>query len=120
MLSFSRFPQMGGEGPDFASDPLTVAIVIAGLFISHAVSYRMNFIGRGEYLRTTGMRQAAAPYGRLVLLHITIIFGGMAIATTGAPAAAIVILVLLKTALDLGLHLDEHRDPDVVVRRTAS
>jgi len=28
---------------------------------------------------------------------------------TGAPSAAVVILVLLKTALDLGLHLAEHR-----------
>lgn len=77
--------------------------------------------GRGEYLRTNGLRQAAAPYGRLVVLHVTIIFGGMTIAATGAPAAAaIVILVLLKTALDLGLHLAEHREPDVVVRGTAS
>ena len=33
----------------------------------------------------------------------------LAIAFTGAPAAAIVVLVLLKTALDLGFHLREHR-----------
>ena len=50
-----------------------------------------------------------APYGRLMVLHITIIIGGMAIAMTGAPSAAVLILVLLKTALDLGLHLAEHR-----------
>jgi hypothetical protein len=30
---------------------------------------------------------------------------------TGAPAGAIVVLVLLKIALDLGLHLAEHRGP---------
>jgi hypothetical protein len=50
-----------------------------------------------------------APYGRLVVLHITIIFGGIAISTTGAPVAAIAILVVLKTILDLGFHLAEHR-----------
>ena len=50
-----------------------------------------------------------APYGRLVVLHMTIIFGGMAIAFTGAPAAAVAILVVLKTALDVGFHLAEHR-----------
>jgi hypothetical protein len=50
-----------------------------------------------------------APYGRLVVLHVTIILGAIAISTTGAPVAAIVVLVLLKTALDLGLHLREHR-----------
>ena len=42
-----------------------------------------------------------------------IIVGGMAIAMTGAPSAAVLILVLLKTGLDLGLHLAEHREPPV-------
>jgi hypothetical protein len=58
----------------------------------------------------------SAPYGRLMVLHITIIIGGMAIAMTGAPSAAVLILVLLKTALDLGLHLAEHRPdaPDAI------
>lgn len=46
----------------------------------------------------------------VVAIHSTIIVGGLAIATTGAPSAAVLILVLLKTALDLGLHLAEHRD----------
>ena len=50
-----------------------------------------------------------SPYGRLVVLHVTIIFGAIAISMTGAPVAAIVILVVLKTLLDLGLHLREHR-----------
>ena len=53
-----------------------------------------------------------APYGRLVVLHVTIIVGAVAICVTGAPAAAIVVLVLLKIALDLGLHLAEHREAE--------
>jgi hypothetical protein len=100
-------PSDGGAG--IASDPGAIAIVLIGLFISHAISYRLNFIGRGEYLRTSAVQQMGAPYGRLVILHITIILGGMAIAFTGAPAAAVLVLVLLKTALDLGFHLAEHR-----------
>jgi hypothetical protein len=96
-------------GPRFGSDPLAIAIVLVGLFISHGVSYRFNYIGRGEYLRTSPAAQMFAPYGRLVVLHITIIIGGMAIAFTGAPAAAVLVLVVLKTALDLGFHLAEHR-----------
>ena len=50
-----------------------------------------------------------APYGRLMVLHVTIILGGMPIAITGAPEAAVAILVILKTALDVGFHLAEHR-----------
>jgi hypothetical protein len=59
------------------------------------------------------------PYGRLMVLHITIILGGMAIAVTGAPAAALAILVVLKIAMDVGFHLADHRKrslpPETVV-----
>jgi hypothetical protein len=44
----------------------------------------------------------------------------MAIALTGAPAAAVFVLVLLKTALDLGFHLAEHREGPVAAAATAS
>ncbi len=50
-----------------------------------------------------------APYRRLIALHLTIIFGALAIIVTGAPAAAIAVLVAVKIVLDLGLHLAEHR-----------
>ena len=110
---FGDVPSDGGAG--IASDPGAIAIVLIGMFISHGISYRLNYIGRGEYLRTSVVRQMAAPYGRLVILHVTIILGGMAIALTGAPAAAVFVLVLLKTALDLGLHLAEHREAEVPI-----
>jgi hypothetical protein len=44
-----------------------------------------------------------------VALHITIIFGAFAVMLTGAPAAAVAVLVAIKTAIDLSLHLAEHR-----------
>jgi hypothetical protein len=108
---FGDVPSDGGAG--IMSDPGAIAVVLIGLFFSHGISYRLNYIGRGEYLRTSVVRQMAAPYGRLVILHVTIILGGMAIALTGAPAAAVLVLVLLKTALDLGFHLAEHRGPEI-------
>ena len=43
-----------------------------------------------------------------VSLHLTIIFGAMAVAFLGAPIAALVVLLVLKTAFDLRLHLREH------------
>jgi hypothetical protein len=109
VLTLPQFQAFGGETAGIANDPGAVLFVLLGLAISHAVSYRLNYIGRGEYLRTSVSAQMTAPYGRLVVLHITIIVGGLAIAMTGAPSAAVLILVLLKTALDLGLHLSEHR-----------
>jgi Family of unknown function (DUF6498) len=47
------------------------------------------------------------PYGRIVVLHLTVLLGGFLVMGLGAPVAAIVLLVALKTAIDLGAHLKE-------------
>jgi hypothetical protein len=110
VLTFPLFAGIGGT-TDMTEGVNPVAIILAGiaLFISHAVSFWLNFIGHGEYRRVSAAGQMFAPYGRLVILHITIIVGGIAISMTGAPAAAVAILVVLKTVLDIGFHLAEHR-----------
>jgi hypothetical protein len=87
----------------------TIVLAVIALTISHGASYYLNFLKGGEYRRVSPQAQMFAPYGRLVVLHLTIIFGGIAISFLGAPQVAIVILVALKTALDLGFHLAEHR-----------
>jgi hypothetical protein len=92
-----------------------VAIAGAALFLSHGASFLFNYIGRGEYLTSSATRQMGAPYGRVVVLHLTIIFGAFAIAIIGAPVGALLILVGLKIAFDLGLHLREHRTADARV-----
>ena len=85
VLTLPQFQAFGGESAGIRSDPVAILIVLVGLFISHGVSFRLNYIGRGEYLRTSVSAQMNAPYGRLIVLHLTIIVGGLAIATTGAP-----------------------------------
>ena len=86
-----------------------VLFAAAGLAISHGLSFWWNFLHGGEYRRTAAAALMFAPYRRLVALHITIIFGAFAVMFTGAPAAAVAVLVAIKTAIDLGLHLAEHR-----------
>lgn len=100
-----------GSTSDLTSDtrPATILFAIVALTVSHGLSYWFNFIKGGEYRRVSPASQMFAPYGRLVVLHITIIVGGMAIAFTGAPASAVAILVVLKTVLDVGFHLAAHR-----------
>jgi hypothetical protein len=51
----------------------------------------------------------ARPYGRVVILHLTIIVGALLVGVLGQPIALLVLLVVLKTALDLVLHLRSHR-----------
>lgn len=86
-----------------------VLFAAAGLAISHGLSFWWNFLRGGEYRRTTPAVLMFQPYQRLVALHLTIIFGALAVSFTGAPVAAVAILVGVKTLLDLGLHLAEHR-----------
>ena len=86
-----------------------VWIAAAALFLSHGASFVLNYIGKREYLTTSAAKQMFAPYGRVVMLHLTIIFGAFLIAILGAPIGALLVLVIVKTAFDLGLHLREHR-----------
>lgn len=86
-----------------------VWIAALALFLSHGASFLFNYIGRGEYITASPTRQMGAPYGRVVVLHLTILFGAFAVAFLGSPVGALLILVILKTAFDLGLHLRQHR-----------
>jgi Family of unknown function (DUF6498) len=87
----------------------SVLIGAIALFLSHGASFFLNYIGRGEYLTATPGGQMARVYGRVVVLHLTIILGSFVVAFLGAPIGALLILVVLKTAFDLGLHLRERR-----------
>jgi Family of unknown function (DUF6498) len=89
----------------------SIAFAAVALAVSHGLSYWWNFLRGGEYRRVTAAGQMFAPYRRLIALHLTIIFGAIAITLTGAPTAAIAVLVGVKTLLDVGLHLSEHRPP---------
>jgi hypothetical protein len=88
----------------------SVTIGAVALFLSHGASFLFNYIGRGEYIIASPNRQMGAPYGRVVVLHLTILFGAFAVAFLGSPVGALLILVGLKTAFDLGLHLRQHRN----------
>lgn len=111
MLPLFGASETGGESSfGTTPDPFVLVAAVVALSISHGLSYLFNFVGGGEYQRVSAAQQMGKPYGRLVVLHVTIILGAMAIIFTGAAIAALAILVLLKIALDIGLHLAEHRD----------
>jgi hypothetical protein len=97
-----------GGGPFGAIDWSAVALGAFGLFLSHGASFAINYLGRGEFRRTWAAAQMVAPYGRVMVLHLTIVLGGLAIAFLGAPVLLLVILVVAKTLFDVRLHLREH------------
>src|SRR5262245_4447150 len=99
----------GEPGSASGVDPLAILFAGIALALSHGVSYWWNYLHGGEYLHMSAAQLMFAPYGRLLVLHMTIILGAVAIGTTGAQSAAVAMLVLFKTAIDVGLHLAEHR-----------
>jgi hypothetical protein len=84
-----------------------VADGVAAIFISHGISYYVDFLRGREYERTTVDQQMFAPYRRMIVLHVTLIAGGWIIMTIGAPIGALVVFVVIKTGLDARAHLRE-------------
>ena len=99
----------GAPGSESGVDPGAILLAGIALAISHGVSYWWNFLHGAEYRRVSAAQLMFAPYGRLLVLHMTILLGAVAIGTTGAQSAAVAILVAIKIAIDLALHLAEHR-----------
>lgn len=81
-----------------------LAFPLALLAASHLYSFVFNYLGGGEYRNTNATALMARPYGRIVVLHITILFGGFLTMALGDPTWMLVVLVLLKTLVDLAMH----------------
>lgn len=103
----------GVDGQPLALLPNTSGIEIAfaflGLCVSHGVSFVTNYVGRGEYRTATVRELMMQPYGRVVVLHLTVLFGGIAVSMFGAAKPAIALLALLKIGMDLRGHWAERR-----------
>ena len=89
--------------------PPNMLYAIAGLFVSHGISFGYNYFYKGERDRTNLKKLMGQPYGRIVVLHIAVLFGGFLTMVLGSPIGVLLILVLLKTIIDVKLHLRERR-----------
>jgi len=78
------------------------------LAASHGISFYANFLKHKEYVGRTAAEQIGEPYKRVMVLHVTIIFGGWVILFLGSPLPALVLLVALKTGVDFAAHRREH------------
>ena len=93
------------NGWDLLSGNMLFAVSL--LAASHLFSFFRNFIAAGEYKHTHPATLMMRPYGRIIALHITIIFGGFLTMAFGSPMGLLVVLMLLKTSVDLAMHQSE-------------
>ena len=78
------------------------------LFISHLVSFYMYFIKTGEYNYTKADTYMMRPYKRIVVMHLTIIFGAFALFITGFKSSVFIIVWIgIKILFDLKIHVSD-------------
>jgi hypothetical protein len=82
------------------------AAVLAG---SHLFSFLWNYLWRGEYKQAELMRLMGRPYKRVVVLHLGIILGGFLVTALHSPEWALVVLIAVKTYVDLRAHRKDHK-----------
>lgn len=112
------FANVGSSPADGGGDPFAqyaamnaraVAIGAVGLAISHSLSFAINFVGGREYLTVSPAEQMFSVYGRVFVLHATVLGGALLLGWLGTPVVALVILITGKIILDIAFHLRQHR-----------
>lgn len=76
--------------------------------LSHIFSMLINFFGKKEYEGRLANEQMFFPYGRIIIMHIVIIFGGGLVMLLGQPLIALIMLIGLKVMFDMAAHTMEH------------
>lgn len=82
---------------------------LAALAGSHLFSFAWNYVLKGEYREARVENLMMKPYARVIVLHVTVLFGGFGAMALGSPLWALLLLIALKIGLDLAAHLKEHR-----------
>lgn len=84
---------------------------LLALVLSHGFSLVHNYLWSGRYRRSQPQAVMAAPYGRVVVLHLALLFGGFLMMALNSPMLGLLLLIVGKVLLDLKAHLKEHRQP---------
>jgi len=84
-------------------------VALVALFASHGWSFVENFMGNREHERLSPMQAMALPYRRMMITHVALIAGGFFLIETGQPLAGLILLILMKIAMDVIFHRREHK-----------
>ncbi|OGM30732.1 hypothetical protein A3D84_01200 [Candidatus Woesebacteria bacterium RIFCSPHIGHO2_02_FULL_42_20] len=88
----------------------TVLAVYAVFFVSHTISYYLNFIKSGEFKKVSPVKQLFEPYRRYGLTHLAVLMGVFLAKSSGAGHFWALLTALVKTIVDASLHIKEHKE----------
>ena len=98
---------LGGAVSKLFATQSNLAIGFASIVVWQVVQF-VRFIASGEVRRTNVLELMGSPYPRIIVLHVTIIFGGFLLMLLNQPVGGILVLALVKMAYDVA---DVLRDP---------
>lgn len=78
-------------------------IAIAAMVVLHAFGFWREFLKTGLWRTATPNGEMFRPYGRLFVLHLTVLLGAFGLASVGAPAWTMIVLCVGKMVLELAL-----------------
>ncbi len=84
-------------------------LALIALVVSHAFSFLQNYLIRGEFREMSVSDVMFSPYKRIIVLHVFIIFGGIALQTFGVTQIGLIMLAGVKIVADLIAHKIEHK-----------
>jgi len=105
----------GGDLSEVAQMFTSLWPVLALLFVSHALSFFRNFIGRKEYRARTIQTQMSEPYRRIIFMHLVLIFGGGLTMVLGESTPVLMLVIAVKIWVDVRAHLKQ-RKPSIRVQ----
>ncbi|WP_411827854.1 DUF6498-containing protein [Luteolibacter sp. AS25] len=95
---FALFSRKLSEAMD--SGGIWFALAIIG---SHLFWFFQNYLAKGKRHQTSAQEQFSSPYGRIVVLHIAILFGAIVITSLGSPVFMLILLIAGKIVLEIKL-----------------
>ena len=83
--------------------------MLAGLLVSHGISFIQNYLGQEEYSAVASEDLMSQPYKRILFLHGALLCGGILAMALGTPAIVLVALIAIKIGVDIQSHIKSHR-----------
>ena len=74
---------------------------LAGIAALHLALFIREWVLQSGWRRALPTDEMTRPYGRIIVMHLTILAGAWIIGATRAPIGAVLLLCLIKTAIEL-------------------